>query len=327
MARTRWEDWYAEVDRAFDELRAQSDEIFVMGLSMGGCLALRLAEVRGAAVSGLVLVNPSVTADTKLFLLAPVLKLVVPSLKGIASDIKKDGSQRAWLRPHPGQGRGHPARAVEDHPAQPRPGHPAACWSTAAPTTTSSARPACEVLRKALPAGPARGPGAAGQLPCRDPRQRRADDLRGKPGVRQDAQPGWERIAIAAKGRKREGYDVSGEDAGRGDAGGGGVTGDEAAWRDLVARFSMPGRPGRGPVAGTRGPAGDPAHAELGDSRGRGRRPTLGAKPPADGSAAGPDDGRGAGPDDGRGAGPDDGLAAGRMMAAAEAGQRSWRGA
>ena len=35
MARTRWEDWYAEVDRAFDELRAKSDEIFVMGLSMG----------------------------------------------------------------------------------------------------------------------------------------------------------------------------------------------------------------------------------------------------------------------------------------------------
>jgi carboxylesterase len=91
MARTRWEDWYAEVDRAFDELRAATDEIFVMGLSMGGCLALRLAELRGKAVSGLVLVNPSVTAETKLFLLAPVLKLVVPSLKGVTSDIKKPG--------------------------------------------------------------------------------------------------------------------------------------------------------------------------------------------------------------------------------------------
>lgn len=92
MARTRWEDWYAEVDRSFDELRAATDEIFVMGLSMGGCLALRLAELRGSAISGLVLVNPSVTAETKLFLLAPVLKLVLPSLKGVASDIKKEGS-------------------------------------------------------------------------------------------------------------------------------------------------------------------------------------------------------------------------------------------
>ena len=90
MAHTRWEDWYAEVDRAFGELRAHADEIFVLGLSMGGCLALRLAELRGSAISGLVIVNPSVTADTRLFMLAPLLKFVMPSLKGITSDIKKD---------------------------------------------------------------------------------------------------------------------------------------------------------------------------------------------------------------------------------------------
>lgn len=90
LARTRWEDWFAEADRSFDELRAVSEEIFVMGLSMGGCLALRLAELRGQAVKGLVLVNPSVAADTWLFALAPVMKLVIPSLKGIGSDIKKD---------------------------------------------------------------------------------------------------------------------------------------------------------------------------------------------------------------------------------------------
>ncbi len=92
MARTRWEDWFAEVDRALAQLRSWSDEIFVMGLSMGGCLALRLAELHGRAISGLVLVNPSVTADTPLFRLAPVLKLVIPSLKGIGSDIKKEQS-------------------------------------------------------------------------------------------------------------------------------------------------------------------------------------------------------------------------------------------
>jgi carboxylesterase len=92
MARTRWEDWYAEVDRAFDELQARCDETFVMGLSMGGCLALRLAELRGDAIRGLVLVNPSVAADTWLFAIAPVLKLLVPSLKGVVSDIKKEGT-------------------------------------------------------------------------------------------------------------------------------------------------------------------------------------------------------------------------------------------
>src|SRR6266566_1479612 len=92
MAHTRWEDWFAEVDRAYEELREHADEIFLMGLSMGGCLALRMAELRGDGVAGLVLVNPSLAADTKLFLLAPVLKLVVPSLKGVGSDIKKEGA-------------------------------------------------------------------------------------------------------------------------------------------------------------------------------------------------------------------------------------------
>ena len=91
MSRTRWEDWYAEADRGYQDLTARAGEIFVMGLSMGGCLALRMAELRGPGVSGLVLVNPSVAPDTKLFLLAPVLKLFVPSLPGVGSDIKKEG--------------------------------------------------------------------------------------------------------------------------------------------------------------------------------------------------------------------------------------------
>jgi carboxylesterase len=93
MGRTRWEDWYAEVDRAFEELSKRASEVFVMGLSLGACLALRLAEVHGDQVGGLVLVNPSIVADSRLFALAPVMKLVVPSLKGIASDIKKEGSR------------------------------------------------------------------------------------------------------------------------------------------------------------------------------------------------------------------------------------------
>lgn len=96
MARTRWEDWFAEVNRAFDELQAHCAEIFVMGLSMGGCLALRLAELRGDAVRGLVLVNPSLTADNRLlFSIIGVVKLFVPAVKGIASDIKKPGAAEA----------------------------------------------------------------------------------------------------------------------------------------------------------------------------------------------------------------------------------------
>jgi len=92
LARTGSPDWYAETERALAGLRAQCSEVFVMGLSLGGCLALRLAECHGPGVSGLVLVNPSLAADTRLFLLAPVLKYVLPSLRGIGSDIKKPGA-------------------------------------------------------------------------------------------------------------------------------------------------------------------------------------------------------------------------------------------
>ncbi|HEU5385364.1 MAG TPA: alpha/beta fold hydrolase [Streptosporangiaceae bacterium] len=91
MARTGSDDWLAEVDTAFGKLASQCEQVFVFGLSMGGCLALRLAETRGGAVRGLVLVNPSLAPDTKLFLLAPVLKHVVRTLPGIASDIAKPG--------------------------------------------------------------------------------------------------------------------------------------------------------------------------------------------------------------------------------------------
>src|SRR5580693_536219 len=91
LGRTGWQDWYGEVNRAFGALAGRCEQTFVFGLSMGGCLALRLAEVHGGAVRGLVVVNPSLAADTKLFVLAPVLKYVLRSLPGIASDIKKPG--------------------------------------------------------------------------------------------------------------------------------------------------------------------------------------------------------------------------------------------
>lgn len=90
---TRWTDWYTEVERAFDALAAKCDRVYVCGLSMGGTLALRLAQTKGAAVAGIVLVNPSVTTerfDAKY--LVPVLGRLVPAWKGIGSDIKKPGS-------------------------------------------------------------------------------------------------------------------------------------------------------------------------------------------------------------------------------------------
>jgi carboxylesterase len=88
---TRWPDWYAEVERAFDELSGRCSTVFVFALSMGGTLALRLAEQRGDAVAGLVLVNPSLHSENKLLMLLPVMRRVVKTFPGIANDIKKPG--------------------------------------------------------------------------------------------------------------------------------------------------------------------------------------------------------------------------------------------
>jgi carboxylesterase len=91
---TRWPDWYGEVERAFDTLRSRCEQVFAGGLSMGGTLALRLAEQRGTEVAGLVLVNPSLGTERKdLKLLVPVLHRVVPSMPGIGSDIRKPGER------------------------------------------------------------------------------------------------------------------------------------------------------------------------------------------------------------------------------------------
>jgi len=86
-----WSDWYAEAERALDALRETCTAVVVCALSMGGSVVLRLAEQRPDQVSGIVLVNPFVSSDRKELVALPVLKHVVPSLRGVVNDIKKPG--------------------------------------------------------------------------------------------------------------------------------------------------------------------------------------------------------------------------------------------
>ena len=88
---TAWMDWYACVDDAFAALRAHCDQVFIAGLSMGGGLALRLAERHGHLVSGLALVNPVINISDPRMRVLPILRLAVPSLAGIVNDIAKPG--------------------------------------------------------------------------------------------------------------------------------------------------------------------------------------------------------------------------------------------
>lgn len=93
LNRVGWDDWYTELDSSLSELRAACDHVAVCGLSMGGALALRLAEVRPDDVDALVLVNPAIAMrNWQLRTILPALKHVIPSMPGIGNDIKKPGA-------------------------------------------------------------------------------------------------------------------------------------------------------------------------------------------------------------------------------------------
>ena len=95
---TSWQDcnssthdqWTTAVERAFDDLAGRCDRVFVAGLSMGGALALRLAEQHGDAMAALSLVNPCINIADPRIRFSRLLS-VVPSLAGIADDIAQPG--------------------------------------------------------------------------------------------------------------------------------------------------------------------------------------------------------------------------------------------
>jgi carboxylesterase len=91
MQLTGWQDWYAEVDRALRALRERCSRVVVAGLSMGGALALRLAAKHGDAVAGVVVVNPGIKVHGVAAHFLPVVRHVVPSVRGLIDDIAKPG--------------------------------------------------------------------------------------------------------------------------------------------------------------------------------------------------------------------------------------------
>ncbi len=90
MNKTRWQDWYGELERELTTLQERCDTVFVMGLSMGGSLALRLAEGH-PELAGLAIVNPAVHTERPDRFALPVLRHIVPAFPGITNDIKKPG--------------------------------------------------------------------------------------------------------------------------------------------------------------------------------------------------------------------------------------------
>lgn len=88
-----WRHWEADVVAAHCELESQCRKVFVAGLSMGGALALRLAQTR--EVAGVLLVNPGISSRNPLLQLTGVLRHLIRSQPGIASDIAKPGVEES----------------------------------------------------------------------------------------------------------------------------------------------------------------------------------------------------------------------------------------
>jgi len=91
MNLTTWQDWYAEAERNLHELTERCSQVFVMGLSMGGTLTLRLAEEHGDEIRGIALVNPSVHTERLDRFALPVLHKFIGGFPGISNDIAKPG--------------------------------------------------------------------------------------------------------------------------------------------------------------------------------------------------------------------------------------------
>lgn len=85
-----WQDWYYCIEAEYLALRERCDQVFVAGMSMGGSLALRLAEQQ-PDVAGLMLVNPALGAVDQVARVSGLLKYVLPSVASVGNDIKLPG--------------------------------------------------------------------------------------------------------------------------------------------------------------------------------------------------------------------------------------------
>ena len=99
LNRTHWTDWYDGVEAEVLRLSRQYGRVGVGALSMGGSLALRVAQQHPDRVAGLALVNPSVGSSDPKMRLIPLLSRLVPSIDAIADDIAKpDVTENAYPR-------------------------------------------------------------------------------------------------------------------------------------------------------------------------------------------------------------------------------------
>jgi carboxylesterase len=87
LEKVKYRDWFDDVERSLDLLMKRSKKVFLAGLSMGGALAMRLAE-KHDDVKGVVLINNALILQNIKFFLLPILIHIMRKAPGIGSDIK-----------------------------------------------------------------------------------------------------------------------------------------------------------------------------------------------------------------------------------------------
>jgi carboxylesterase len=87
LGRTRWQDWVAEATRGLKEIDRRCESVVLLGLSVGGAMALHLAVRYPDVVRAVAVVNPFVR-DRRITAI-PYVWRVVPTQKGVGNDIKK----------------------------------------------------------------------------------------------------------------------------------------------------------------------------------------------------------------------------------------------
>jgi len=89
---TGWDDWSAAAEAAYDELTATCERVAIVGLSMGGTLAVHVASLR-PDVAAFVFINPYVKHQGVEWdeLAQTMLDAGVFTYDSIGSDVKKEG--------------------------------------------------------------------------------------------------------------------------------------------------------------------------------------------------------------------------------------------
>lgn len=89
LDRRSYQDWYRSLDRGYEILKRSCEKLFVVGFSMGGCLALLLAEEKGTDFCGVVSVSTPLRIRNKNIVFASLMHQInrlaasLPYLDGI----------------------------------------------------------------------------------------------------------------------------------------------------------------------------------------------------------------------------------------------------